>query len=57
MIHTYHVIQDLKDYFEESHNKPSFAVFVFLIRRGEFGILPEDYDGLASSGEPGYYGE
>ncbi|MDE6296407.1 MAG: hypothetical protein K2L89_01040, partial [Muribaculaceae bacterium] len=51
------LVQDLKDYFEESHNRPSFAEFVSLIRRGEFGILPEDYDGLAVSGNPGYYGE
>ena len=42
------LVQDLKDYFEESYNRPSFAEFVSLIRRGEFGMLPEDYDGLAS---------
>lgn len=51
------IVQDLKHYFEESHNQPSFAEFVSSIRRGEFGILPEDYDGLASPGDPGYYGE
>lgn len=51
------LVQDLKDYFEESYNRPSFAEFVSLIRRGEFGILPEDYDGLAAPGDPGYYGE
>ncbi|MDE6786503.1 MAG: hypothetical protein K2J46_05650, partial [Muribaculaceae bacterium] len=51
------IVQDLKDYFEESYNRPSFAEFVSSIRRGEFGILPEDYDGLAAPGDPGYYGE
>lgn len=51
------LVQDLKDYYEESRNRPSFVEFVSLIRRGEFGILPEDYDGLAGPGEPGYYGE
>ncbi len=51
------LVEDMKDYFEESHDKPSFAEFVSLIRRGEFGILPEDYDGLARPGDPGYYGE
>lgn len=51
------LVQDLKDYFEESHNRPSFAEFVSLILRGEFGILPEDYDGLAAPDAPGYYGE
>ena len=51
------LVQDLKDCFNESHDKPSFAEFVSLIRRGEFGILPEDYDGLACPGDPGYYGE
>ena len=51
------LVQDLKDYFEESYNRPSFAEFVSLIRRGEFGSLPEDYDGLAAPGDPGYYGE
>lgn len=51
------LVQDMKDYFEESDNELSFAEFVFRIRRGEFGILPEDYDGLACPGESGFYEE
>lgn len=51
------LVEDLKDYFEEQDAEPSFAEFVSAIRRGEFGLLPEDYDGLARPGEPGYYGE
>ena len=51
------LVQDLKNDWENSYNKPSFAEFVSKIRRGKFGDLPEDYDGLASSDDPGYYGE
>ena len=50
-------VQDLKDYFEEECKTTTFAEFVSLVRRGEFGILPDDYDGLAAPGEPGYYGD
>lgn len=51
------LVQDLKNDWENSYNKPSFAEFVSKIRREKFGDLPEDYDGLASSDDPGYYGE
>lgn len=41
----------------EYDGDPSFAEFVSKIRRGDFGPLPEDYDGLAYPGDPGYYGD
>ncbi len=41
----------------EERNRPSFVEFVSDLRRGIYGELPEDYDGLALTGDPGYYGE
>lgn len=47
----------MRDMYLEEQNRPSFAEFVSDLRRGIYGELPEDYDGLACPGDPGYYGE
>lgn len=49
--------KEMEEYFEEMEERPSFAEFVEAVKNGEFGDLPEDYDGLALPGEPGYYGD
>lgn len=54
-----YAIKKMRERFDvwDKENKTSFAEFVSWIRRGELGPLPEDYDGLAGPGEPGYYGD
>lgn len=49
--------EDMRQMYLEERNRPSFAEFVSDLRRGIYGELPEDYDGLACPGDPGYYGE
>lgn len=49
--------EDMRQEYLDRINHPSFPEFVSDLRRGIYGELPEDYDGLAGPGEPGYYGE
>lgn len=49
--------RELEEMYLEERSQPSFAEFVSDLRRGIYGELPEDYDGLARQGDPGYYSD